>query len=134
MGWGYGHFTADGGKDIRAHRWAYVHLAGPIPDGMMLDHKCHNRRGVNPDHLRPITSRGNNLNRERCSPRSKTGRRGVVQTPSGRYRAQARFVKYGKYLSLGVFDTIEEAAWVSERAQEELIEMECCPDTLHLLQ
>ena len=63
---GYGEFHHDGGPAY-AHRWAYEALVGPIPDGLDLDHTCHNadlscpggpcshRRCVNPDHLEPVT-------------------------------------------------------------------------------
>lgn len=45
------------GKSVTflAHRasWTYTH--GKIPDGMVVDHMCRNRRCVNPDHLRLLT-------------------------------------------------------------------------------
>lgn len=60
-----------------AHRWAYEHFVGPIPDGFDIDHACHNpdpdcpggdaclhRRCVNPAHLEPATRR-ENLSRSR---------------------------------------------------------------------
>jgi hypothetical protein len=43
----------------RAHRVTYEALRGPIPDGMVLDHKCRTRCCVNPDHLEPVTDREN---------------------------------------------------------------------------
>jgi hypothetical protein len=44
-----------GGFDSQwAHRWAWEHLVGPIPDGLDLDHLCRNRGCVNPDHLEPV--------------------------------------------------------------------------------
>lgn len=62
-----------------AHRFFYEELRAPIPDGMLLDHTCHNdsdclggntclhRRCVNPFHLEPVThqvniARGRNAN------------------------------------------------------------------------
>lgn len=52
----------------RAHRVYYERKHGPIPDGLVIDHRCHNedtscaggptcphRRCVNPDHLEPVT-------------------------------------------------------------------------------
>jgi hypothetical protein len=57
---GYGYFRK-GGKAVRVHRWSYENLVGPIPDGLVLDHLCRNRRCVNPDHLEPVTRRENTL-------------------------------------------------------------------------
>jgi hypothetical protein len=45
----------------RAHRWAYVHLGGYIPDGLQLDHGCVNPPCVNPAHMSPMTGRDNVL-------------------------------------------------------------------------
>lgn len=63
---GYARFSAYG-KSVAAHRFAYEHFIGPIPDGMTLDHTCHtndplctggvtclHRRCVRPDHLVPM--------------------------------------------------------------------------------
>jgi len=57
---GYGHFRVDG-RIVRAHRWAYEHLVGPIPSGLDLDHRCRVRHCVNPAHLEPVTRKENIL-------------------------------------------------------------------------
>lgn len=41
--------TGSGRKNWRAHRYAYTHLVGPIPDGFDLDHRCEVRHCVNPN-------------------------------------------------------------------------------------
>ena len=65
-----GYLGADGygrawdGARVLAHRAAYEHFVGPIPEGMTIDHECHNadetcaggptclhRRCVNVEHL-----------------------------------------------------------------------------------
>lgn len=55
---GYGEFHADG-KVRRAHRWAYEHYIGAIPEGMVVDHLCCNTLCVNPEHLEVVTQREN---------------------------------------------------------------------------
>lgn len=42
-----------------AHRLSYQALIGPIPDGLQLDHLCHNRECVNPWDLDPVTNEVN---------------------------------------------------------------------------
>lgn len=60
---GYGLFKLDG-KQVKAHRFAYELLVGPIPDGLQLDHLCRIRNCVYPTHLEPVTCRENVLRGE----------------------------------------------------------------------
>lgn len=39
-----------------AHRYVYRLSKGEIPGGMDLDHRCHVRNCVNPDHLQPVST------------------------------------------------------------------------------
>jgi hypothetical protein len=77
---GYGRVRGSlGGRVEQAHRVAYELEVGPIPDGLDLDHTCHNdtecpggfsclhRRCVNPAHLEPVT-RVENVYRSHVSP------------------------------------------------------------------
>lgn len=63
---GYGIFSiaSPGGlpnKSVRAHRWVYERLVGPIPDGYQIDHRCRVRNCVNPEHLEAVRPRVNTL-------------------------------------------------------------------------
>lgn len=57
---GYGQFSVKH-KHVYAHRWAYTHLIGEIPDGLELDHLCRVRACCNPWHLDPVTRQVNTL-------------------------------------------------------------------------
>jgi hypothetical protein len=70
-GGGYGQISVNGTQKL-AHRAVYELTVGPIPEGMELDHTCHNRdascmggttclhrRCINVDHLEPVTGAEN---------------------------------------------------------------------------
>lgn len=48
------------GRYLLAHRWAWEQANGPIPDGLVVRHKCDNPSCVNPDHLE-LGSQGDNV-------------------------------------------------------------------------
>jgi hypothetical protein len=56
----YGAFS-DGRKVVRAHRWAWEQVHGPVPTGMDIDHLCRRTLCVNPGHLELVTHRENVL-------------------------------------------------------------------------
>lgn len=52
---GYPYLSLGRSKNVRAHRFAYELLVGPIPLGLTIDHLCENKMCVNPKHLEPTT-------------------------------------------------------------------------------
>lgn len=52
---GYGKVSIDGRMKM-AHRAIYEILVGPVPEGLVLDHLCRNRRCCNPGHMEPVTA------------------------------------------------------------------------------
>lgn len=67
---GYGRVRCAGAEYRPAHRLAYEAENGPVPKGLVLDHKCRVRCCVNPSHLEPVTNRENILRGESRAARS----------------------------------------------------------------
>lgn len=82
FGTGYGKFMVDG-KRYSAHRWSYERFIGPIPEGMVVRHKCDNRPCVNPEHLLVGTQRQNcedTVERERTARGERSGMSKLTET------------------------------------------------------
>ncbi|PEI49915.1 HNH endonuclease signature motif containing protein [Bacillus toyonensis] len=55
---GYAQLTMRG-KNISAHRFVYEEMFGEIPPGLVIRHKCDNRKCINPEHLETGTYKDN---------------------------------------------------------------------------
>lgn len=105
------------GRHEEAHRYAWEREHGPIPDGMLVDHACHEPSCVNVAHLRLATPAGNAHSRAGANRNSTLGVRNVYPTPQGTYMASVR--KGGRHYRKS-FPTLEEAAAHAAALREEL--------------
>lgn len=115
-GSGYGQIRVDG-KRIKVHRYAWERVNGPVPQGMEIDHICHNRKCVDVCHLRLATREQNVSNRDGARRDSSTRIRNVK--PNGRgYAVQVQ--SNGERHYYGTYPTVEEASAVASKARLEL--------------
>lgn len=104
---------------VPAHRFSWSLANGPIPDGMLIDHICHNPSCVNPRHLRLATKKQNVEYRAGAQCNSSSGVRNVYWNK--KYKKWNVVVKhYGKPHYFGTFETIEEAEQAARQARAEL--------------
>jgi len=127
---GYGQ-AMKSGKTQMAHRYVFESVVGPIPDGMDLDHLCHNadaaciggatcphRLCVNPSHLEPVTHR-ENMRRSRNVGKAWLGKRRkspIVAGIEARYRSSLADVLRSMHASGMKQTDICAALGVSRRA------------------
>jgi hypothetical protein len=105
---GYGSFRLNGGAWL-AHRVSYTWRHGDIPEGAEVDHMCHNKACVNPDHLRLASHSANGQNRAASNSNSKSGVRGVYWCNTfGHWIAKAMLNRRPHHI--GIFSDLESAA------------------------
>lgn len=105
-----------GGRSDQAHRVAWALTHGPIPDGMQVDHICHNRACVEMSHLRLASWSENQWNRKGST--SATGHRNVYAAKGGGYYVQIRH--HSKKISFGSYSNLSDAAEAARRGRREL--------------
>lgn len=116
---GYG-AIGQGGKGapvLRAHRASWMLFRGAIPKGMQVDHVCHVKKCVNPDHLRLATNKQNVENAPGLRSDNPTGYRGVKRAGK---KFKARVRHHGVLIELGTFDTAAEAGEIARVKRLEL--------------
>ncbi len=88
---GYGYFYA--GRPVKAHRYAYERVNGPISHGLEIDHLCRNTSCVEPGHLEAVTRRENTIRGDRWS----MGRlnRAKTHCPRGHAYDEENTYRYG---------------------------------------
>lgn len=113
IGYGYLYFE---GKMRGTHVLSYERYKGNIPEGMVIDHMCHVKTCVNPDHLRLATRSQNSQNKPAPQSNNTSGFTGVYY-----YKSRDKYTSYievgGKRKNLGYFKTIEEA-WEARKSAE----------------
>jgi hypothetical protein len=116
---GYGSLRIDGrsGKTAAAHRLSWVWANGPIPDGLFIDHMCHNKPCVNPAHLQIATCQLNNENPGGLQKNNSSGVRGVSKY---RNKWRAKVGHAGIQYYLGQFETLHEAEVAAIAKRNEL--------------
>lgn len=105
---GYGHFGLSAERGAIAHRHAWEDLRGAIPDGVHIDHTCHNRACVNPAHLRLVTPKQNLENIGVLRRDNTSGVHGVHRYRDG-LRWVARVEHHGRQYHVGLFEELEDA-------------------------
>lgn len=117
---GYGTIHADG-KTQSAHRlaWSWANNCPMPPRELQVDHTCHVRHCVNPDHLRLVTSKQNNEHLAGVLRNNTSGYLGVSW-----YKRQNKWcaqVKHnGKKHFLGYFTDVHEAGEATKAKRLEL--------------
>ena len=102
-----------------AHRISYEWAYGPVPEGLVLDHKDCVKHCVRPDHLQAVTQKQNLENIRGAHKDSRSGVRGVSWSPNEN-RWHARVCHNYKTYSVGYFKDLAEAEQAVIQKRNEL--------------
>lgn len=117
------------GRTLEAHRVAWVLAGHELPDGAFLLHRCDNPPCVNVKHLFIGDHQMNAIDKARKDRgvRSKCGLPfGARIQSNGRYTA--RVTHLAKRVSLGTFDTPEEASLVARHYKAKVLATAALPE------
>lgn len=98
-----------------AHKISYELTYDKVPLGMQLDHLCHTRNCVNPEHLEVVSNRENTVRGDKVSKKVRSLPVGVQPNRNAtKYQALKQWS--GDRLYIGTFDTPEQASIAYETA------------------
>ena len=107
------------GKTWYAHRLSYLLNKGEIPEGLQIDHICHTRICVRPEHLRVVTNKQNLENLGGLKSNNTSGFRGVTwDKHANAWRAVVR--QHGKTIYAGLHKTAEQAGVAAQAKRNEI--------------
>lgn len=107
------------GTTYGAHRFAWILAHGDIPEGVEVDHTCHNPLCVRVAHLRLTTRAVNAQNLSGAHRDSRSGVRGVDWFgPTRKWRVRVRANRRDYHG--GYFDSLDEAAAKAREMRREL--------------
>lgn len=115
------------GKTYQSSRIIWEMFNGPVPEGMLVCYKDGNSFNPRIENLvlRSATQRAihSSVHKDKVNGLP----RGVTQTNNGRFSAKTRWPKSlgGKWVHLGVFDTVEEAEAAYQSSLKMKMKVEC---------
>jgi hypothetical protein len=115
---GYGNYGCpenSKNKKYRAHRFSYLISKGPIPEDLVVRHKCDNPSCVRPEHLELGTQYDNiqdrvNRNRSNTAIGSKSGSSKLIDDQVKEIKTRVKLGYYGNVKELSLEFNISKSA------------------------